>query len=89
MARAWHDWAHLTLNADFSIAGETAACEFQCRQLIDFLGDEEGHKAGNILRAEIVGQVNYYQRHKTYVQRQMAFVVQYLNDPDLALAGTY
>lgn len=89
MARAWHDWAHLTLNADFNVTGETAACEFQCSQLIGLLGNDEGKKVANILRAEIIGQVVYYQRHKTYVQRQMAFVVQYLNDPDTALNGDF
>lgn len=89
MARAWHDWAHLSLGADFSVAGETAACELQCRQLIDHLGLEEGKRAANILQAEVIGQVAYYQRHKRYVRRQKDFVLQYLKNPDIALAGNF
>jgi hypothetical protein len=42
-----------------------------------------------ILRAEVMGQVAYYQRHKQYVGRQREFVVQYLKNPVIALAGTY
>jgi hypothetical protein len=90
MARAWHDWwAHLSLQADFSPAGETAACELQCRQVIDYLGPEDGELAAGILRAEVMGQVAYYQRHKRYVGRQREFVVEYLKNPAIALAGTY
>jgi hypothetical protein len=89
MARAWHDWAHLSLGADFSITGEAAACELQCGQLIDYLGLEDGEPAAGILCAEVMGQVAYYQRHKQYVGRQREFVVQYLKNPVIALAGTY
>jgi hypothetical protein len=89
MARAWHDWCHLSLKADFTFAGEAAACELQCRQLIAYLGQKEGEPAANILRAEVLGQIAYYQRHKHYVGHQREFVVQYLENPDVALAGTY
>jgi hypothetical protein len=50
---------------------------------------EEGKRAANILQAEVIGQVAYYQRHKRYVRRQKDFVLQYLKNPDIALAGNF
>lgn len=88
-ARAWHDWAHLKLGAGFALNGESAACELQCRQLINLLGEHQGMAAAEILRAEVVGQAKYYEKHKRYVVRQRDFVNAYLNDPQASLEGDF
>lgn len=89
MSRAWHDWAHLALGANFSVEGETAACELQCSQVIELLGPEEGTRVADILRAEVIGQSLYYQRHRKYISLQREFVEAYLQVPELALAAEF
>jgi hypothetical protein len=59
--RAWHDLCHWKGQFPFTLEGKIATCEMQCRQLIDFHGDNEvtrnwctilktrGHRAGTVL----------------------------------------
>ena len=85
--RAWHDWAHYRHNNDFSVGGEAANCAVQCAQLRELYGDcPTTARWCEILRAEIIGQRLYYERHKRYVNDQRAFVEAYLADPELALS---
>ncbi len=84
--RAWHDWCHWRGGYDFSVCGETAVCAMQCLELLSQHGDgEQTRRWIAILRAEVVGQRLYYQRHKRYIDDQRGFVEAYLKDPDDAL----
>lgn len=77
--RAWHDWCHLSLNADFSMDGEARACELQARHIRTYYGDgDTGQELVAILYAEVVGQASHYYRYKEYVQDQRAFVEAYI-----------
>ena len=82
--RALHDYTHWKGGFDFSVEGETAVCEEQCRQLVERYGDPAGRWC-DILRAEIIGQRLYYQRHKKYVCDQRAFIEEYIRDPEITL----
>ncbi|QSY98545.1 hypothetical protein J2J97_32075 (plasmid) [Rhizobium bangladeshense] len=88
--RAWHDWAHLQLGATFSLAGEAAACELQCQQIEQVYGTgETGQELTALLRAEVIGQSTYWQRHRTFVKDQVGFVKAYLTDRETALARAW
>lgn len=87
--RAWHDWCHWGGNHDFSFSleGEIATCEMQCRQLVARFGDTERTRRWcDVIRAEIIGQGLYYRRHKRFPENQRAFVGEYLRDPEAAIA---
>jgi hypothetical protein len=85
--RAWHDWCHWQGNHDFSLEGEIATCEMQCRQLKQRFDDAENvNRWCDIIRAEIVGQGQFYQRHKRFPDDQRGFVLEYLRDPVAAIA---
>ena len=70
MFRAWHDSLHLKLGADFSLAGETIVGLEQARILGGGLGD--------IVMAEVVGQVEYLLKYGTFPVDQKQFVISYL-----------
>lgn len=90
MFRAWHDWAHLHLDANFSLEGETRACELQCAQILARYGDgDTGQDMARVLRAEIIGQAQFWQRNRRYVTRQRAFTLAYLDNPAAALSGNF
>lgn len=85
--RAWHDWCHWSGNHDFSLDGEIATCEMQCRQLVGRFGDTVRTKRWcAIIRTEIIGQGLYYHRHKRFPEDQRAFVREYVRDPEAAIA---
>jgi hypothetical protein len=85
--RAWHDWAHLALDAPFNLDGETAACDLQARQLVTVYGDgDTGRELVAILRAEVIGQALYWAKWRTYVADQRAFAAAYMRNPESALA---
>lgn len=83
--RAWHDWCHLTRDADFSLKGEQRAFQEQARHVIEHYGNgDTGRELVRILHAEVMGQALYYQVHKKYVIDQRAFVLAFMHqDPAL------
>ena len=92
--RAWHDYCHLIEDADFSLQGETTACETQCSQVVEsFVSGEldpnltcaDIRQIINLLRAEVIGQAFYKQIHGDFVQDQVAFVMEYIVNPESAL----
>ena len=86
--RAWHDFCHWKGGHDFTLEGEIAACQMQCRHLVEFYGDSERIQVWcSLLRAEIVGQALFFHRHKRFPDDQRSFVAAYLVDPDIALIG--
>jgi hypothetical protein len=89
MARAWHDWAHIQANADFSLRGEELACDLQCTQISSRFNATEAEGLIRILRADVIGQAQYYEKHRKYVRRQKDFVVEYLTDPMAAIESNF
>lgn len=88
--RAWHDYCHLTLNADFSLEGETAACNLQSLHIRQRYGEGETSAFMiQLLEAEVIGQALYYRRYKSYIDNQRAFVMDYIQNPEGALSRRY
>lgn len=84
--RAWHDWCHLALDANFTLEGETRACELQARHIRGRYGDgDTGRALIRVLEAEIIGQALYWRKYRKYVVNQRAFVLAYMSHPGHAL----
>ncbi|QPC44957.1 hypothetical protein HW532_20990 [Kaustia mangrovi] len=89
--RAWHDWCHLHLGADFSSEGEAAAAALQIKHLRQygrehFIPPAAIDHAALLIDAEVNGQNRYYQKHKKYVKDQRSFAMLYLTNPEHALS---
>jgi hypothetical protein len=83
--RAWHDYCHWNGKVPLTMDGEVAAFELQCRQLYDTFGfNGQTLRWRNILHAEVVGQAQYYERHKRFPINQRMFVEHYLANPEIA-----
>jgi hypothetical protein len=66
--RAWHDYAHLAMNAPFDAEGERRAAWFQClqvnnRYLQGHISHAEKERFCTIIDNEVNGQVEYYLAH--------------------------
>jgi hypothetical protein len=84
--RAWHDLCHWRGAFPFTVDGEIATCEMQCRQLLNFYGDNDVTRSWSaVLRAEVIGQALYFQQHKRFPEDQASFVTGYLVDKEKAL----
>lgn len=85
--RAWHDWSHWTGNYDFSLYGESATCSLMIDHLYRFMGvTSETQKWSRYLIAEIIGQRQYYEKYRAYIENQRAFVTAYVASPTKALS---
>jgi hypothetical protein len=73
--RAWHDATHLKLGADFSFGGEIRTALEQLR-FARALGADAVQLA--MLRADTIGQVQYFARTGRFVNDQVRFVARYL-----------
>lgn len=73
--RAWHDWTHWHLQAEFTPEGERAVCEEQKRHLHK-LGF--GTKFDVLIDCEVVGQLEYQARYGEFPRDQYAFTLGYL-----------
>jgi hypothetical protein len=69
--RAWHDELHLKLNAPFTLEGETLVGLEQARLI-------GGDTLGLVMASEVVGQVEYFQKHGSFPVDQVAFLDNYL-----------
>ncbi len=76
--RAWHDYCHLSLSAEFDRAGETAVHRMQSTQLILTYGAYRSRNWRMILRCEILGQLDYREAYGAFPVDQMAFAKEYL-----------
>ncbi len=76
--RAWHDWCHWRGQHNFSLEGEVAVWEMQCRHIVTRYGISNTQMRWIfILHAEVVGQRIYYEKHRAYIDNQYAFVASY------------
>lgn len=68
--RAWHDALHIKLNAPFTREGETLVGLEQARIL--------GGSYSEIVMAEVVGQVEYFEKYRDFPSNQVEFCINYL-----------
>jgi len=76
--RAWHDWAHLKGNHDFTLEGERGALEMQQLQLVELYGTEKAFPWLRLLEAEVVGQAEHFITTGERVADQVAFDLEYV-----------
>ena len=80
--RAWHDLGHITNKLDFQFHNERKLGEIQANEVYDALLNTAGHDRANnarsLVRAEIIGQIEYYQIHRKYVDDQKSYTMGYL-----------
>lgn len=69
--RFWHDVTHLELDQGFSVAGETSVIESHKKEALDF---GLSPLAMQILEADTIGQVLYYDKFKCFVNDQEAWL---------------
>lgn len=89
--RAWHDWHHWRHHLAFDAAGEARACMYQQQDLRDVYGDNHMTRQWcAILDAEINGQLAYAEKHGgNFPVDQLAFVREYLTNPNAAILATF
>ena len=86
--RAWHDWCHYNGAHPFTPEGERAVFEMQCSHLILFYGDCYQTRLWiKLLRAEVIGQQEYFYKYGYYPHDQRAFVETYLKEPHFLQAA--
>lgn len=76
--RAWHDHCHVLGNHDFSLAGERAAADLQCAQLLA-LYPRAPSAWLRLIHAEVTGQVEYFAVNGVFPLDQLKFVTQYVS----------
>ena len=75
--RFYHDVTHLTLDSGFSLEGETKVINQHITDAIDY---GLSSLALEILKADTLGQVQYYYKNKRFVSDQIAFIDCVLNN---------
>ena len=77
--RAWHDWTHWVLRAEFDLPGELAVAHRQIEDMhrVFGYGGETGLFAALIM-AEVYGQALYQHRYGEFPQDQVEFTRAYL-----------
>jgi len=80
--RAFHDFGHLSHGLDFQFKNEITLGERQANEVYDAvlptIGLERANVVRQIIRAEIIGQIEYYQIHRRYIDDQKTYVIGYL-----------
>ena len=71
--RAWHDWHHLKLDAEFDPAGELAVANSQAGDLIALYGAAVSRPWRELLDIEVNGQVRYFAYHNCFPVDQIGF----------------
>ena len=85
--RAWHDWCHWRGGFDFSLDGDRGACAMQEQHLVSRYGTcEKTDGWRRILRAEILGQHEYFLSSGRFPINQRAFAENYLASGELQAA---
>ena len=77
-SRVWHDDVHIKLNKGFTLENETNVAEEQCREVKEYFKDKLDYHIlsamQRIIMAEVVSQLNYYERFGRYIPHQRSFV---------------
>ncbi len=77
--RAWHDSCHIAGNYAFTLEGERATCEHQIAQLLATFPSAPAW-AINTIRAEVIGQTEFFSSTGAFPGNQAAFIADYLRD---------
>ena len=84
--RAWHDWHHISRSLDFSDASEHEVFAGQYRDVRGIYGNgEAAQDFCDLLYAEIIGQLEFKNRHGNFPADQRGFVRHYLASPTRAV----
>lgn len=75
--RAWHDACHILGRFPFTLEGERLACEMQIAQLRAAYPSAPLSVA-RFLRAEVIGQAEYFARWEHFPKDQAAFFAAYM-----------
>lgn len=88
LARMWHDWTHIVLGEDFSLAGELATGKAQLRQLALIRQlPTRGDDVARVIYADVIGQVLAHGATGRFPVNQAAFVRAYVEDSAATLAA--
>lgn len=88
--RAWHDFAHINGQYDFTLEGERATCAAQKRLAFSYGRNAfERTEFSELIHAEVTGQAECYEAHKAFPVNQRGFVLAYIQDAGKALAGVW
>ena len=81
--RAWHDWCHYLINAEFDHAGESAVCKLMQEQCRAIFGTNTEFDA--LIEAEVMGQLNYKRVYGEFPRDQAAFTRVVLANPEVGV----
>jgi hypothetical protein len=76
--RAWHDWTHWILRAEFTLDGELAVAHRQCEDLARIYGHGLQVRAWcRLIMGEVYGQAHYREVHGHFAASQPAVTLAY------------
>ena len=77
--RAWHDYHHVTKNLDFTPLNEMKVVLLQIQDIYNLFGvNDKTIEIANIIYADGIGQVEYFEKYNDFPIDQKAFVNDYL-----------
>ena len=77
--RAWHDWTHLAIGAEFTLDGELAVAHRQIQDLCRVFGHNSDTRLwSRYIMAEVYGQACYIRDTGKFPVDQVAFDLDYL-----------
>lgn len=78
--RSFHDYIHIYYQLGYDFAGESIIASIQCSMLpSDWVLERE------LIMIEILGQNQYYVKHKEFLKNQRRFSIDYLTNPNDAI----
>ena len=84
--RAWHDWCHHKGQFAFDREGERQAAEMQCEHIRELYGNSRlSSYMQRLVKAEVLGQAEYFDIHGKFPENQRAFDLAYIKDPKSAI----
>ena len=79
--RAWHDWTHLAIRAEFSLDGELAVAHRQIEDLCRVFGHSEDTRLwSRYIMAEVYGQALHFRDTGEFPADQVAFDLKWLQE---------
>lgn len=80
--RAWHDWSHYILRAEFNLAGEARVALRQIEDLAKVYGASFAERYKPLILAEVIGQALYKEIGGEFPVDQRIFDIRFLNSMD-------
>ena len=76
--RYWHDVEHVLGGNNFGLQGEIRTAYRQLATLESVYGFGPATMEWKLLHADIVGQIQYYNKHKKFVENQVEFALDFI-----------